>query len=90
MTVPSKPRFFISRPNGTFVPLIPLDELPEHITIRGVPRTISPAETAGMFSLGTHDPPDSFYIVDSSDSTLESVTNAHRGEDNISPNNKKV
>lgn len=85
-----KPQFFVSRPDGTIVPLIALDELPENITIRGVPRNLSPADTAGMLSLGTVRPPDSFYIVDNQDNTLQSVANGRAGKDNNFSKNKKV
>lgn len=64
MSTPLRPQFFCSRPNGTLTPLIALDELPSHISIRGIPRTLSPGDTIGMTSLGTVIPRAHFYIVD--------------------------
>ena len=64
MTSPIRPQFFCARPNGTLTPLIALDELPAHISIRGVPRILSPSDTQGMTSLGTVNPRAQFYIVD--------------------------
>ncbi|KAL4887046.1 hypothetical protein BJY04DRAFT_213009 [Aspergillus karnatakaensis] len=46
-------QFFCSRPDGTLTPLVAVDELPANITIRGVPRVLSPGETQGMTSLGS-------------------------------------
>ncbi|KAJ5659613.1 hypothetical protein N7507_006064 [Penicillium longicatenatum] len=46
------PVFFCARPGGGLTPMVPLDELPPTISIRGVPRTISPADTQGMTSCG--------------------------------------
>lgn len=85
-----RPRFFLSRPDGTIVPLIPLDELPEDIIIPGVPRTMSLAETAGMVSLGRVGPPESFYLVDSQNDIPTPVANGRGREVNNSPKNKKV
>lgn len=64
MASPIRPQFFCARPNGTLTPLIALDELPAHISVRGVPRVLSPSDTQGMTSLGTVNPRAQFYIVD--------------------------
>ncbi|KAL2001726.1 hypothetical protein VTN02DRAFT_1338 [Thermoascus thermophilus] len=64
MTSSIRPQFFCARPNGTLTPLIALDELPAHVSIRGVPRVLSPSDTQGMTSLGTVSPRAQFYIVD--------------------------
>ncbi len=48
-----RPQFFCTRPNGTLTPVIAVDELPAHLSIRGAPRVLSPNETQGMTSLGT-------------------------------------
>ncbi|KAL2857915.1 hypothetical protein BJY01DRAFT_241993 [Aspergillus pseudoustus] len=48
-----RPQFFCTRPNGALTPLVAVDELPAHITIRGAPRVLSPNETQGMTSLGS-------------------------------------
>lgn len=64
MASPLRPQFFISRPNGTMTPMIAVDELPAHISIRGVPRVLTPSETQGMTSLGSIAPRAQFYVVD--------------------------
>ncbi|KAE8363966.1 hypothetical protein BDV27DRAFT_165140 [Aspergillus caelatus] len=64
MSSPLRPQFFCARPNGTITPLIAVDELPSHISIRGVPRTLSANETQGMTSLGTVSPRAQTYIID--------------------------
>lgn len=58
------PQFFCSRPNGSLTPLIAVDELPSHITIRGVPRVLSPADTQGMTSLGSVSQRPHVYVID--------------------------
>ncbi|KKK19456.1 hypothetical protein P175DRAFT_0489445 [Aspergillus ochraceoroseus IBT 24754] len=64
MSSPLRPQFFCARPNGTLVPLISVDELPAHLSIRGAPRVLSPNETQGMTSLGTLSPRAQFYTVE--------------------------
>ncbi|KAM0287713.1 hypothetical protein ACHAQH_000244 [Verticillium albo-atrum] len=53
------PTHFLMRPGPghirSIVPLIPLDLLPEHVDIVGLPRYLSPTQTARMSSVGTHD-----------------------------------
>lgn len=44
---------FISRSNGILVPLIPADELPFSVRLKGVPRAMSLAQTTGMQHAGT-------------------------------------
>lgn len=51
-----RPSFFCSRPNGSLTPLIALDDLPAGVTVRGVPRTLTPGETQGMISCGASEP----------------------------------
>ena len=56
-TIPSQsPRlcYFISRSNGTFVPLIPADELPYGVKLAGVPRAMKIEHSCGMSHVGTH------------------------------------
>lgn len=56
-TIPSQsPRlcYFISRSNGTFVPLIPADELPYSVRLAGVPRAMKIEQSCGMSHVGTH------------------------------------
>lgn len=64
MSAPIRPQFFCSRPNGTLTPLVAVDELPTHMSIRGTPRVLSPSETQGMTSLGTVNGRAQNYIVD--------------------------
>lgn len=59
-----RPQFFCTRPNGTLTPLIAVDELPPHVSIRGAPRTLSSNETQGMTSLGTVGTRAQSYIVE--------------------------
>ncbi|KAL4920001.1 hypothetical protein BDW62DRAFT_216554 [Aspergillus aurantiobrunneus] len=59
-----RPQFFCTRPNGTLTPVVAVDELPVHVTIRGAPRVLSPNETQGMTSLGTVNPRGQLYSVD--------------------------
>ncbi|KAL9042651.1 MAG: hypothetical protein Q9214_003713 [Letrouitia sp. 1 TL-2023] len=59
-----KPRYFVSRPDGTITPLIALDELPSSIRLTGVPTTMSTAETTGMISLGVEERSSGRYMID--------------------------
>ncbi|KAJ5172934.1 hypothetical protein N7492_005527 [Penicillium capsulatum] len=52
MSSQARPAFFCSRPNGTLTPLIGVDELPAHVSIRGVSRNLSAGATQGMTSCG--------------------------------------
>ena len=52
ITANPKPRYFVTRPDRTISPLIALDELPDNVNISGIPKAITSAETAFMFSLG--------------------------------------
>lgn len=84
MASPLRPQFFCTRPNGTLAPLIAVDDLPSHISIRGVPRVLSPNDTQGMTSLGTVTPRAQSYVIEdmSPTSTRASSTNpAHRNRD---------
>lgn len=47
-----RPGWFVSRGNGLFVPLIALDELPESMQLRNVPRFMLAQQTVGMEFLG--------------------------------------
>ncbi|KAJ5569964.1 uncharacterized protein N7459_009394 [Penicillium hispanicum] len=64
MSAQSRPGFFCSRPNGVVTPLIAMDELPTHIQIRGVSRTLTPGETQGMTSCGVANARAEPWIVD--------------------------
>lgn len=45
--------YFISRTNGTLVPLVPADELPSNIRIKGLPRTLNSDQTFGLQHVST-------------------------------------
>lgn len=64
MTQPLKPQFFVIRQNNSMVPLIALDELPPHVQIRDVSRTLSPIDIAGMTCVGTAEARHTHYIFD--------------------------
>ncbi|KAI9039912.1 uncharacterized protein KD926_008897 [Aspergillus affinis] len=80
-----RPQFFCTRPNGTLTPLIAVDELPPHVSIRGAPRTLSPNETQGMTSLGTLSPRAQSYVVEGVSQVPTRATsanaNGHRSRD---------
>lgn len=57
-------QFFCIRPDGSITPLVPVDELPAYISIRGVPANLMVSETHGMTSLGTLNPRREPFIVD--------------------------
>lgn len=44
--------YFITRTNGTIVPLVPTDELPYTVRLEGAPRNTPPEQTFGMQCLG--------------------------------------
>jgi hypothetical protein len=52
MSASNRPLYFCARPNGNLTPLIAVDELPTHLQVHGVPRTITVADTHGMTSCG--------------------------------------
>lgn len=64
MAEPLRPQHFLTRQNGTMVPLVALDELPATVTLRGVPRTLSPYDVAGMTGLGTVESQHRQYVID--------------------------
>ena len=45
--------YFITRTNGSIVPLVPTDELPYTVCLDGAPRNMSPEQTFGMQFLGS-------------------------------------
>ncbi|KAE8349868.1 hypothetical protein BDV28DRAFT_151486 [Aspergillus coremiiformis] len=81
MSSPLRPQFFCTRPNGTLTPLIAVDELPSHLSIRGVPRTLSANETQGMTSLGTVNPRAQAYVIDGLVSSSTRATAGPRSRD---------
>jgi hypothetical protein len=63
-TEPLRPQLFVTRQNGNMVPLVAADELPSTISIRGVPRTLSPYDISGMTGVGTFKSRHRQYVVD--------------------------
>lgn len=59
-----RPQFFISRQDGSLTPLIAADELPQLMSIRGVPRLLSQNDTQGMTSLGSANHRGQYYVID--------------------------
>ncbi|KAI1938695.1 hypothetical protein LOZ66_003498 [Ophidiomyces ophidiicola] len=59
-----RPQFFISRQDGSLTALIAVDELPLHMSIRGIPRLLNQNDTQGMTSLGSANHRGLFYSVD--------------------------
>ena len=51
-SLPPRLCYFISRSNGTCVPLIPADELPYSVRLQDVPRVMSIGDTCGMQHVG--------------------------------------
>lgn len=76
MIEPLRPQHFITRQNGTMVPLIALDELPATVSLRGVPRTLSPYDIAGMTGLGTVESHHRQYVVDGPKQGLQPEQNS--------------
>ncbi|EXJ60283.1 hypothetical protein A1O7_04435 [Cladophialophora yegresii CBS 114405] len=64
-----KPQFFVTRQNGAMVPLIAMDELPIHVQIQGVSRTLSAFEIGGMTGVGLAEARHQFYVVESINNT---------------------
>lgn len=63
---PLKPAFFVTRQNGSMVPLIPMDELPSTVNIRNVSRSLTPHDITGMTSVGTYEARHLQHVVDPS------------------------
>ncbi|KAK5193776.1 hypothetical protein LTR99_005995 [Exophiala xenobiotica] len=75
-----KPQFFITRQNGALVPLIAMDELPIHVQIRGVPRSMTAFDITGMTPLGLVEARHQYYVVESlnnSNTTPNKTAPAH-------------
>lgn len=60
-----RPEFFLEREDGSITPLIALDELPPHISVRGVQRNMTLGEAEGMKNLGRVPSQGAYYAVDS-------------------------
>ncbi|PYH90193.1 hypothetical protein BO71DRAFT_335028 [Aspergillus ellipticus CBS 707.79] len=77
MSSPIRPQFFCTRPNGTLTPLVAVDELPSHISIRGASRALAASETQGMTSLGTLNPRAQSYVVEGVTPTATRASSAN-------------
>ncbi|CAD0091417.1 unnamed protein product [Aureobasidium mustum] len=52
-SMPTPPlKFFIERNDGSLVPLVPVDELPDDVRLLGVPSTLDASQVKGMLFLG--------------------------------------
>ncbi|KIW68934.1 hypothetical protein, variant [Phialophora macrospora] len=60
-----KPQFFVTRQNGAMVPLIAMDELPLHVQVQDVPRSLSAFEIGGMTGIGLVEARHQFYVIES-------------------------
>lgn len=69
MSAVNRPQFFCTRPNGTLTPLVAMDEMPTHVTVRGVARTLTASETQGMTSCGMAAARSDPWVVDGLTST---------------------
>ena len=65
-----RPQWFVTRQNGSMVPLVALDELPSTVAIQNVPRHLSSHDIQGMTGLGTHNTRHKHYAVDGKPSTF--------------------
>lgn len=79
-TEPLRPQLFVTRQNGTMVPLIAADELPSTISIRGVPRTLSPHDISGMTGVGTFDSRHRQYVIDGVNKWVEASMPGDRSQ----------
>ena len=50
--MPPRPFYYITRSNGTYVPLIPADELPFTVRLQGVPRVLNLDQVFGLQQVG--------------------------------------
>lgn len=60
---PLKPQYFVTRQNGAMVPLIAMDELPHHVQIKNLSRSLSAWDTAGMTGVGVASSRHEHYVV---------------------------
>lgn len=88
-----RPCYYLERPDGTLTALVEVDQLPEHVRIRGLPHKLSIADTTGMTSVGIREGGQRKYIVE----IAEIAASFHHGEPsrptaskNIGPGNGSV
>lgn len=60
---PFKAKFFITRDNGGMIPVVAMDEMPEHFSLENVPRSVSAFDITGMTCIGLHDARDKLHII---------------------------
>lgn len=71
-----RPFYYLERPDGTLTALVEVDQLPEHVRIRGLPHILSIADTTGMMSVGIRERGQRKYTVE----IAESSADFHLGE----------
>ncbi|KKY25071.1 putative c-x8-c-x5-c-x3-h type zinc finger protein [Phaeomoniella chlamydospora] len=64
MTTLLQPQHFITRENGSIVPVVAVDELPPTVNLQNVPRMLQPHQTNGMTCLGSHTARHQKYVVE--------------------------
>ena len=81
-----RPRYVIERTDGTFTPLIAVDDLPSNIRITGVPKVMLVPDIVGMICLVDEARGKASYRIeiDSDDQTEGSMTSAHTGSESSS------
>lgn len=79
-----RPCYYLERPDGTLTALVEVDQLPEHVRIRGLPHNLSSADTTGMTSVGIREGGQKKYTVE----IAESSANFHLGEPTKPPATK--
>jgi hypothetical protein len=64
LPISPKPKHFLVRPStNTIVPLVAIDELPQFISLRGMPRSMKLEDTIGMTNLGNVEGEGGYYDV---------------------------
>lgn len=71
-----RPHYYLERPDGTLTALVEVDQLPDHVRIRGLPQKLSIADTTGMTSVGMREGGRRKYFVEIG----ENSANFYRGE----------
>lgn len=59
-----RPCYYLERPDGTLTALVEVDQLPEHVRIRGLSHKLSTADTTGMTSVGIREGGQRKYTVE--------------------------
>lgn len=70
--MPPRPPYYITRSNGTYVPLIPADELPFSVRLQGVPRVLNSDQIFGLQQVAVLPYTGSTYQLQNESSTLRS------------------